>query len=115
MFSPFIFAAFLVLIEEKVAFRTVTIEEIKASELSSNDTFEFCYEPMRKVVFQYKDSQCVVLESVNSKLQKDDIFVFSSIAKDYPLLISSVIRNTTNLGALTLGKVSGVTSIKKIS
>ncbi len=93
----------------------VSIEEIKATDLSANDTIEFCYEPMRKVVFQYKDSQCVVLESVNSKLKKDDIFVFSSIAKDFPLLISSVVRNTVNLGALTLGMVSGVTSIKKMN
>ncbi|MCQ2605694.1 MAG: hypothetical protein MJ204_04020 [Bacteroidales bacterium] len=92
----------------------VTIEEIKASNLSQNDTYEFCYEPMRKVTFQYKDSQCVVLESINSKLQKNDLFVFSSITKDYPLLISSVVRNSMNLGALTLGKVSGITSIKKI-
>lgn len=93
----------------------VSIEEIKLSDLLANDTIELCYEPMRKVVFQYKDSQCVVLESINSKLQKDDIFVFSSIAKDFPLLISSVVRNTVNLGALTLGKVSGVTSIKKMN
>lgn len=69
---------------------------------------------MRKVIFQYKDSQCVVLESINSKLQKNDIFIFTSIAKDYPLLISSVTRNSTNLGALTIGKVSGITSIKKL-
>ncbi len=94
----------------------VSIEEIKASDLSANDTIEFCYEPMRKVVFQYqKNSQCVVLESTNSKLVKDDIFVFTSITKDYPMLISSVTRNSVNLGALTLGKVSGITSIKKIS
>ncbi len=92
----------------------INIEEIKATDLTTNDTFEFCYEPMRKVVFQYKDSQCVVLESINSKLQKDDLFVFSSITIDYPLLISSVIRNSIDLGALTLGKVSGITSIKKV-
>lgn len=93
----------------------VAIAEVKVADLQANDTYEFCYEPMRKVVFQYKDSQCVVLESVNSKLQKDDVFVFSSIAIDYPLLISSVTRNSMNLGALTVGKVSGITSIKKLN
>lgn len=103
------------LVEKNDSSEFTTIVEIKIGDFAINDVYEFCYEPMRMVTFQYiGDGKFVVIKSVNSKLQKDDIFVFSSITTDYPLLISSVVRKNMNLGALTLGKISGITSIRKI-
>ena len=94
----------------------VKIEELNIASLEKGDKYEFRYEPSRIVVFEYKgDNVCCVVDSVNSKLHVGDVFTITTIAVDYPLLISSVLRNGVNQGSLAVGKVSGITSIKKIS
>lgn len=90
------------------------LNELHASDIQSGDSIEFCYEPMRKIVFRCEKAGLYkIIDAVNSKLKTNDIITFSSIVLDYPLFISSVIRDSVSLGALTLGKVSGITSIKK--
>lgn len=93
----------------------VNIEELTIHTLTIGDRYEFCYEPMRKVTIEYLGNmQCKVLESINAKLKENDVITISTITRDYPLLISSVIRNGVSIGALTVGKVSGITAIQKV-
>lgn len=94
----------------------VNIDELIITSLQIGDRYMFCYEPMRKVAFEYiGNSRCRIEESVNSKLHVGDIVHITSIALEYPLLISSVERNGVHIGSLTVGKVSGITRIQKIN
>lgn len=93
----------------------VHIEELTIANLQVGAQYMFCYEPMRKVVFEYiGESMCKIIESVNSKLKENDVICLTSITLDYPLLISSVIRGGVPIGALTVGKVSGITKIQRL-
>ena len=93
----------------------VNIDELIITSLQIGDRYMFCYEPMRKVAFEYiGNSRCRIEESVNSKLHVGDIVHITSIALEYPLLISSVERNGVHIGSQTVGKVSGITSIQKV-
>ena len=93
----------------------VHIDEISIANLQIGDRYMFCYEPMRKVVFEYLGNlSCKIVEAVNSKLHVGDVIHISTISLEYPLLISSVERNGVPVGSLTVGKVSGITSIQKL-
>lgn len=93
----------------------IQIQELAISNLSIGDRYAFSYEPSRRVTFEYiGTSSCKIIDSINSKLKTDDIISMTTITLEYPLLISSVVRNGRNLGALTVGKVSGITDILKI-
>ena len=94
----------------------VNLNELIIANLQIGERYMFCYEPMRKVVFEYVgNSLCRIEESVNSKLHVGDLIHVTSITLEYPLLISSVERKGVPIGALTVGKVSGITRIQKIN
>lgn len=86
--------------------------DIKVEELSPGCLISFEYLPDRKVKLRYLgNSQFEVLVSENSSLREGDIITLSGFVKDSPLIAGSVIRNGTNLGRYTAGKVSGISNI----
>ncbi len=91
------------------------IEELAVDSLKADDKIEFKYEPNRIVVVKYNGNNTFeVLSSENSKLQVGDHFKTSNFVLNYPLFIHSVVRNKSELGQYKAGKVSGLTSIKKL-
>ena len=91
------------------------VEQLDISTLSVNDKVEFTYEQARQVIVNYNGSFTFeVLESINSKLQIGDILKISHIVRDYPLIISSVVRGGTDMGQFKAGKISGITNINVI-
>ena len=87
--------------------------EIVVENLTSDIKIEFQYYPDRKVVLQYIiGKEFKVIGSSNSKLKIGDIVVVNNFFLNYPLIISSVIRNGVNIGRFTAGKISGLTYLK---
>lgn len=91
------------------------IEELSVNQLMAGEKIEFKYEPNRIVLVKYNGSNNFeVLFSENSKLQTGDYFKTLNFVLNYPLFIQEVIRNKIDLGQYKAGKVSGLTSIKKV-
>lgn len=96
--------------------RFESIQEININNLKTSEKIKFEYEPERLIIAEYaSNSEFRVLESINSKLQVNDIIKFNQIVLNYPLFINEVIRGDENLGAFTAGKSSGITSLEKMS
>ena len=92
-----------------------SIEEIEVKSLQDGDKICFCYTPDRRVIIEYiKNNHFVVWESLNSKLQKNDIVEIHHFVLHYPLLINNVIRDNISLGKFTAGKVSGIISLELV-
>jgi hypothetical protein len=91
------------------------IEELSVETLQAGDKIEFKYEPKKTVLIKYIGN-CTfeVISSENSKLQSGDYFKALNFVLNYPLYILEVFRNKSELGQYKAGKVSGLTSIKKI-
>lgn len=87
--------------------------ELRVHELDIDSLIELAYFPNRVIKLLYKgDQKFLVTDSVNSKLIKGDFIEIHHIIQHFPLLAINVMRNGENLGSLTAGKVSGITSIK---
>lgn len=90
-------------------------DELRAVDLLADDVVEITYLPDRLVVLRYLgDGHFVVEESQNSKLLLGDEAEILHFVLHHPLLITNVWRNDTSLGALTLGRISGLQSVRKI-
>jgi hypothetical protein len=88
------------------------IDELKTESLKLDDKVTLHYEPNRKLTMKYLgNKEMELIESVNSKLKINDKLIIPHIVRNYPLLISEVIRQNKNLGPYTAAKISGVTSI----
>jgi len=91
------------------------LEQVDVSSLCENDKIEFTYEPNRKIIILYKGNfNFEVIESQNSKLQKNDSLKIFHIIRHYPLLINSVTRKGLDMGQFKAGKISGITNINII-
>ncbi len=87
--------------------------ELRVEELLIGTHIELSYFPDRIVFLKYIGQHTfVVTNSKNSKLIEGDIVEIHHIIQHFPLLAVNVTRNGNKLGALTAGKVSGITSIK---
>lgn len=53
-----------------------------------------------------------VVESVNSKLQPDDVLHLSQVASGFPFMVKTVERNGRNLGNYIAAKKTGIDSIE---
>lgn len=88
-------------------------QEILIEELPQGAKIEFQYYPDRKIVLQHIENKTFkVIGSSNSKLRVDDVVEVSNFYLNYPLIISSVMRNGVNIGRFTAGKISGLTYLK---
>ena len=87
--------------------------ELRSADIHSGARVEITYLPDRRLVLQYLgDCRYRVIESENSKLQKDDEAEILSFVLHHPLLVVNVCRNGDCLGQFTAGRVSGLSSIK---
>lgn len=86
--------------------------DIKVSDLIPGSVVGFEYLPDRKVKLRYLgDSEFEVVESENGSLRKGDIITVSSFLENSPLMVSRVLRGSSDLGRYTAGKVSGIFSL----
>lgn len=91
------------------------LQEINIEALECCDVVEFTYDPDRTVRLKYSgDNIFKVIFSKNSKLKVNDIVEISHFVLHYPLIALNVIRDSSNLGRFTAGKVGGITSLKLI-
>lgn len=89
------------------------IERIETSDLELGSIIIIVYEPDRKIKFRYVgQNQFSVLESINSKLQPEDLVKIDSFNKGFELIASEVIRNGENLGSYISAKQGGIKSIE---
>ena len=85
---------------------------IVVSNLSPGSIVGFEYLPDRKVRLRFIGNQeFEVVESVNGSLREGDIISVSSFIENTPLIVSKVMRDGTDLGRYTAGKVSGISSL----
>jgi len=91
------------------------INELKPAKLKVGEKFELSYKPATVIVIEYLNkSRFKVLTVKNSRLKEGDIFKASVITLHHPLFILDVEGTTGQEGRLIEGKISGVTSIKKL-
>lgn len=103
-------------IQKNQASKFETCKEININNLKAREKIKFEYEPERLVIAEYEsNSQFRIIESVNSKLQVNDVVKFNQIVLNYPLFINEVIRENKNLGGFTAGTISGITSLEKMT
>ena len=86
--------------------------DIKASSLLKDSIVGFQYLPDRKVKLRYLgESEFEVLLSENSSLKEGDVITVSSFLENSPLIVSKVMRDSSDLGRYTAGKASGIFSL----
>ncbi len=89
--------------------------EIRSADLQVGDEVEITYLPDRRVVLSYLgDHRYRVTLSEHSKLQTGDEVEILSFVLHHPLLALQVWRGGTPLGQFTAGRVSGLSSVKRI-
>lgn len=92
-----------------------SIEEVIITDLQEGDKIVLCYSPDREVTLEFlKNNTFIVQNTVNSKLQPNDILEINHFVLHYPLLVNQVVREGVSLGKFTAGKVSGITSLQII-
>ena len=90
-------------------------DELRSSDLAVGAEVEFAYLPDRLVRLQYLgDCRYQVLESQNSKLQVADMVEILNFVLHHPLLVLNVWREGKQLGQFTAGRVSGLSSVRKL-
>lgn len=83
--------------------------EVLASSLRAGQHVVVSYLPNRRVTMVYMgDNRFRVTESINSKLLAEDVLTLTHLVRNYPLLVSDVIREGRSLGAFTAGKAQGI-------
>ena len=86
--------------------------DIKVSTLMPGSTVGFEYLPDRKVRLHYLgDSEFEVIASENGSLQEGDIITLSCFIENSPLIVSKVVRGSSDLGRYIAGKSSGIFSL----
>lgn len=87
---------------------------IDAREEPSDSFLNILWEPKHGVkIKSLGDGKYLVAESLNSKLQKGDILFLTYLAKNYPMVVSEVIRGEENLGCYIAGIERGIISIRR--
>ena len=86
--------------------------DINVCSLVPGSIVGFEYLPDRKVKLRYLgESEFEVLLSENSSLKTGDIITVSSFLENSPLIVSNVMRDSSDLGRYTAGKTSGIFSL----
>lgn len=82
---------------------------LDTAQLQPGAMVEITYQPDRRLVIKKAGgNEFTVVESLNSKLLAGDRLRLEHIVKDFPLLVSEVIRDGASLGTFTAGKLQGV-------
>ena len=90
-------------------------DELRSADLKLGDNVEITYLPDRRLVLQYLGNcRYRVTDGENSKLQKGDEIEILSFVLHHPLLVVNVWRSGECLGQFTAGRVSGLSSIKRL-
>ncbi len=91
------------------------ITELKPSRLKSGEKFEIEFKPKTTLNIEYiGKSKFKVLSSENSQLLPDDLFTITEVVLHHPLFILKLNDGNNKESRIVEGKVSGVTSIKKV-
>ena len=87
-----------------------TADEVRVKDLAIGQHIQISYLPDRLLTIAYQGhNRFVVLSSENSKLHQGDMLHITHIVRDYPLLVSDVIRDGLSLGSFMAGKAQGIT------
>lgn len=90
-------------------------DELRSADLKLGDNVEITYLPDRRLVLQYLGNcRYRVTDGENSKLQKGDEVEILNFVLHHPLLVVNVWRSGECLGQFTAGRVSGLSSIKRL-
>lgn len=90
------------------SFNSKTIVSLK--EFLPDKIIRFSYSPNRIVKMKsLGNCNFVIIESINSKLQKGDIVTAYQIAKGHPFELMSVVRDGQQMGSFTAGIHDGIT------
>ena len=86
--------------------------DIKVSSLPPGSVVGFEYLPDRKIKLRYLgNSEFEVIASENSSLREGDVITVSGFLENSPLVVSKVMREGSDLGRYTAGKVSGISNL----
>lgn len=86
---------------------------LSVSNLNKGDVVTIGWTPNRVVRMVYSgDLKFEVIESVNSKLKKGDIFELDEIIIGYPMVISRILRDGAYTPSYIAGQQGGLTMIK---
>jgi len=92
------------------------VDSVDIASLKGGDVIELTYPPNRMVRMCHRQGdECVVIESVNSKLCKGDVVDVSHLVLGYTLYAKNVTRNGNSMGCFTAGKIGGISSIRIIN
>lgn len=92
------------------------IDELKPMKLKVGEKFEIDFEPKTALHIEYiGKSKFKVLVTRNSQLKVDDIFTCYLISLHHPLFVLMEKSFNAEECKIIMGKVSGVTSIKRFS
>jgi hypothetical protein len=84
-------------------------DEVLVSSLKVGQHVVVSYLPNRRVTMAYMgDNRFRVIESINSKLLAEDVLTLTHLVRNYPMLVSGVVREGQSLGAFTAGKAQGI-------
>jgi hypothetical protein len=91
------------------------INELKPMKLKIGEKFEIDFEPTTTLHIEYiGKSKFKVLSAENSQLKPDEVFSSNTIILHHPLFALREKSNNTRECRVIEGKVSGVTSIRKV-
>jgi hypothetical protein len=91
------------------------IRELKPNSLKKGQKFELTYKPDTELIIEYIGKyQFKVISVKNSRLKPGEVFKTSIIMLHHPLFILDIEGSTGIEGRIIEGKISGITSIKKI-
>ncbi len=91
------------------------ITELKTAKLKQGEKFELSYKPNTIITIEHiGKSKFKVLTVKNSRLKEGNVFKASVITLHHPLFVLDVEGSTGKEGKMIEGKISGITSIKKL-
>ncbi len=103
------------LIKGSVDVNFVTMEELLPAKLKKGEIIQMGYEPGKEITLQYTGKgQFTVSDSNDGRLSVTDMVKFQKAVLHYPLLINEVTHAGDSTGQYVVGRISGITYIKKI-
>jgi hypothetical protein len=91
------------------------ISELKPSKLKPGEKFELSYKPNTIITIEHiGKSKFKVLAVKNSRLKEGNVFKAAVITLHHPLFVLEVEGDAGKEGKMIEGKISGITSIKKL-
>jgi len=91
------------------------IKELKPTALKSGQKFALNYQPDTEITIEYFGKyRFKVLSAKNSRLKPGEVFKTSIIMLHHPLFILDIEGSSGKEGRIIEGKISGITSIKKL-